>query len=73
MFFIAMRTVEVPRHFDARLYSRSRMMTTCVLMKYAILIQPVIVIAKTMDQKLAVNNITRTEISKMYGTLPTML
>ena len=36
MFFIAMRTVEVPRRFDARLYSRSRMMTTCVLMKYAI-------------------------------------
>ena len=49
------------------------MMTTCVLMKYAIPIQPVIVIAKTMDQKLAVNNITRTEISKMYGTLPIML
>ena len=32
MFFMAILKVDVPRHFDARLYSRSRMITTCIRM-----------------------------------------
>ena len=69
----AMRNTFVPRQRDARLYSRSRMMMTCVRMKYAMLIQPVTVRANTIVQKLGEKISTSTEISRMYGTFATTL
>ena len=65
MFFSAIFTVEVPRHREARLYSRSRMMITWVRIKAAILSQPMTVKANTMVQKLAVNTSTITEINRI--------
>ena len=67
------RVMGVPRHRDARLYSRSRMMMTWVRIKYAIPIQPVMVSAKTMDQKDADMIKTITAISRIYGTFATTL
>ena len=65
MFLVAIRTKGVPRQREAKLYSRSRMMITCVRIKYAIAIQPVMVKAKTIDQKLADIIKTITEISRI--------
>ena len=65
MFLVAIRVMGVPRQREARLYSRSRMIITCVRIKYAIPIQPVTVSAKTMDQKLADMIRTTTEISRI--------
>ena len=73
IFFIAMRKIEVPRHFDARLYSLSRMITTCVRIKYAMASHPVTVSANTMVQKLGEKISTRTEIRSTYGIFPMML
>ena len=73
MFFIAILSVLVPRHLDARLYSLSRMITTCVRIKYAIPSHPVMVSASTMVQKPAFNNMIITEINKIYGMFARIL
>ncbi len=51
MFFEITRGMGKPRQREARLYSLSLIIITCVLKKYAMLIQPVTVRAKTKLQK----------------------
>ena len=43
MFLMAMRPMDVPKHREARLYSRSRIIMTWVRIKYATPSQPVTV------------------------------
>ena len=51
MFLVTIRLTGVPRHLEAREYSRSRMIKTWVRMKNATPNQPVIHMARTRLQK----------------------
>ncbi len=65
MFLVAIRVIGVPRQRDARLYSLSLIMMTCVRMKYAIAIHPVMVSASTIVQKLGAKIMMSTEMRSM--------
>ena len=72
MLRIAILKVEVPRHFDAKLYSLSRMITTCVRKKKAMNSQPVMVSANTILQNDGPMIMTSTAITSSDGRFAMM-